>query len=269
VSYGSFASLSTLVAPAILGAFYLVLLIVVRARASSDAEVELLRSTELLLFIVVISALPGLLVPIDGGSAWYFLNVGQWICIALIGSYYLAGALALRSYFGLLAYLPPVILVVAGAWIAAHHVNDFLKRTSSRFLPTETSFSKDMKREVESSPYVNLVRFVIKQPPKSIVFVPPSTDWFWRGPGHCLIKSFMIPVLTGHPMMYGWPPLEIGCDTSSADQSTPNKASRELSDGALCNEAERLGFLNVITPDPSSSIGPVREIRCGSFNVPR
>jgi hypothetical protein len=269
VTYGSFASLSTLIPPLLLGLAYLTLFLLERADPSSETRTDLLRSTELLLFIVAVSALPGLLVPIDGGSAWYFLNVGQWIGIALLGSYYLAEIDALHSRFGKLTYLLPVILVASGAWIAARHVNDFQRRTGGHFRPVETPFSKDERREADSSPYVNLIRFVITEPHDSVVFVPPSANWFWRGPGHCLIKSFMIPGLTGHPMVYGWPPLAIRCDTSGADQSTPDKQSRELSDVALCAEVVRLHFLKVVVPDPNSATGPIRKLQCAPFDAPR
>ncbi|NNE23095.1 MAG: hypothetical protein HKN11_10855 [Rhizobiales bacterium] len=83
-----------------------------------------------------------------------------------------------------------------------------------------------------------------------IVFAPPENLEFWGLVKKCRSKAFLVPALTGVPMLKGIPPVNMGCSQElvgySYDQYGPDAVVRQLGKIEACTEAAHKGFSRVL-----------------------
>ena len=83
-----------------------------------------------------------------------------------------------------------------------------------------------------------------------IVFAPPQNLEFWSLVEKCRSKAFLLPALTGVPMLKGIPPVSMGCSEElvgySYDQYGAQAVARQLDKVEACMEATHKGFSRVL-----------------------
>jgi hypothetical protein len=282
--YGNLFTLSSLVPPAILAIIAFALRFRWRQTVTSPGQLKLLRGAEISLFISGISMIPGALIPIAGGGAWYFINVAQWVCLTSLGALllsiegraagidslrkYVAGlfvvctlsaffSMARQNYAESLQFLrqlpgtPAKDLSVSAIDFA---INSF--RQNGRLIPV------DFESRIIALP-VNQLITQLRAEKKSdfLVFIPPEANWFWKTSGDCMSKTFLIPAMTGHPLLYGLPPNK-SCATDYYDQSVLGMRSRPWNKIKMCREARRLGFRAIARVDASQSNEQLTLLNC-------
>ncbi|MEO5333872.1 MAG: hypothetical protein H7839_17810, partial [Magnetococcus sp. YQC-5] len=96
-------------------------------------------------------------------------------------------------------------------------------------------------QEMDFARSITFIRKIAEERGKGVgVFIPPENTVFWemskkRG---CEIPSYVIPSLTGTPMIAGIPPLGVPCRSTLLDMTFDSEIrSRSLSDEALCAHA--------------------------------
>jgi hypothetical protein len=236
---------------------------------------------ELALFISILSMIPGSIVPIAGGSAWYFINLSQWICLLLLGVYFVSNFDVttligqLQKYLAVLALVLALDILLSAArpnYLAflrelpstpstdlSLPLNKFLAnnwRKNGTFVPT------DFNARIKNNTVSQLITKLQTEPTSEfLVYISPDVDWFWKAPGDCMSKSFLIPAMTGHPFIYGLPP-DKACVTDYYDQSVLGMRSRFVGKTELCAEANKLGFHAIAIVDSKSPSNALTMLRC-------
>ena len=245
--------------------------------------------------VTIIGALPPFLGVPQDSAVWYFLNVGQWLAMALLISRVspadfvecsrqlnaskLARPLALIGLF-LLAVpmvesIKPAFQKTAGDIVrAADQQNgDFLKnRLATRyFLDTlsaeHTLFGSDFRKALPLSTGAQLIAAVRASAGVArsdfAVFIPPGNTLFWQFQEKCLEKHNVQPALTGQPSLFGAPPKEYGCikDAYQADYGT-DIDSRSMSDSELCKHAVKRNMNDILVLETLRDPNKNRILKC-------
>ena len=83
-----------------------------------------------------------------------------------------------------------------------------------------------------------------------LVYVPPESGSYWALVDKCQSKAFLIPALTGVPMLKGIPPSSIGCDDYLQNYSYnyygPESRSQPLDKSRACDSAIGKGFARIL-----------------------
>ena len=255
-----------------------------RAHTVGDV-VSLLRTRrildlEIVAVVAILGILPGFILHIDGGSAFYFSDVQRWLSVGLL----LAGASTLipRPRLSGLVKLGIVIVAlpfaISMARNSVHWTRRMLRANAElreslyeaagaapiapriRALPKladSMTLSRGLRRAVNYNPVQGLLalsRMPLEEKKRSAVFVPQSEDRYWailKRPGACSFSGFVVPALTGISMVDGMP--AAGCKLSHYYGLSlyPKRDAAQTTSDALpanvCARAERLGFEQVIT----------------------
>ncbi|HZI99525.1 MAG TPA: hypothetical protein VFD22_02600, partial [Gemmatimonadaceae bacterium] len=200
-----------------------------RARRILDVEV--------LLAIAVAGILPGFIMHIDGGSAFYFSDIQRWIALALLITS--AAALFPRIEWNQKSGLAKAAIafvafpfVVSTARNSVHWTTRMLRANAElrhtlypaaeraaitpgiRSLPNLADPAKldaGLKSSVNYNPIEGLLELdkadlAFKR--TTIAFVPQSETRYWtllKRPGACAFSGFVVPALTGIAMIDGMP----------------------------------------------------------------
>ena len=271
--------------------FWSILYIVLRlrkehARTVSDVA-QLIRErrildVELVTVVAVLGILPGFVVHIDGGSAFYFSDVQRWLSVGLL----LALAPTLLPSvsprrFGSLATIGIVFVVLPFAvsmarnsvfWTARmlkanvelrHALYPPDMRSSIvpgiRSLPLLTdsaALSRGLRASVNYNPVqglLNLSSISLGEKRRSAVFVPQTDTRYWtilKRPNACAFSGFVVPSLTGISMIDGMPAPECRLSPyyglSLFQKRTHPQTPADITPANLCARAVRLGFERVI-----------------------
>jgi hypothetical protein len=78
----------------------------------------------------------------------------------------------------------------------------------------------------------------------------------WSLNPDCAAAAFVLPALTGLPMLDGLPPLKLGCKLENYGYSDygPSDRSHELTDFDLCREVRSKGFSAVIKAEARPTV---------------
>ena len=272
--------------------FWSVLYVVLRLRqegARTVADfVALARSgkiidVELVIVVALAGVAPGLVLHIDGGSAFYFSDVQRWLAVGLL----LAGVGTLIpriprwrwSDLKMLAIaLVALPFAISMSRNSVHWTLRMLRaNAATRYalypaeeraalgqgisaLPTLDDAAKleaGLANARNRNPVQGLLALGALSPEgkrNTAVFVPQTEQRYWTiltRPGACAFSGFLVPSLAGISMIDGMPP--VGCKLSPYyglslfHERTRAQTPDDETPGALCRRALRLGFSRVLT----------------------
>jgi len=268
--------------------FWSLLYIVLRLRQENAHTVADLRAlvtarriidVEIVAVVAAAGILPGFILHIDGGSAFYFSDVQRWLSVGLL----LAGAGTLIPKLRLTGLAKAALIFVAMPFVVSmarnsvHWTKRALKANAElrqslypaseraalipriKSLPLLTDSAKlsaGLRTAANFNPVVGLLALSgLPQAEKrrSAVFVPQNEDRYWtilKRPGACSFSGFVVPALTGISMVDGMPP--VGCALSPYyGLSLYHKRDRAQTEADampvnVCARAVGLGFERVI-----------------------
>jgi hypothetical protein len=237
---------------------------------------------EVLAIVAVAGIVPGLILHIDGGSAFYFSDIQRWIAVGLL----LASLPLLVNVPGRLDWRDLRVIGIAFVCVplgvstlrnSVHWTSQMLKANaelratlytqagvstqgSLRALP-RLADKRILSHGLLESPSYNAVVGLMKvgfapmsEKRKTLVFVPQSDSVYWhilKRPNACGFSSFVVPSLTGMAMVDGMPPY--GCKLSPyyglslfAHRTRP-QAPQDSDSRVLCVRARKLGFTQVLS----------------------
>lgn len=238
---------------------------------------------ELVLVIALAGVAPGLVIHIDGGSAFYFSDVQRWLSVGLL----LAGVGTLvprmpRWRWSDLRMLGIALVALPFAISMSRnsvHWTLLMMRANAatRFalyppadragvgqgisalpmLRDSATLAAGLAVARNRRPVDGLMELGALSPRSkrhTAVFVPQTESRYWTiltRPGACAFSGFLVPSLAGLAMIDGMPP--VGCKLSPYyglslfQQRTVQQAPADETPGALCRRALRLGFRRVVT----------------------
>lgn len=247
---------------------------------------------ELLALLAAAGLSIGLLVRIDAGAAYYFLNVGTWMAIALA-----AGVLIIPWFAERMAPALSVGaagLMAIGAFVAQPQLRDsgpefrvLLSQIGARaevpgaqsaeaspsglwatlFSPTDPQRAR-VAAAAQRSVGGEMIRALGRARARSwhdrVVYVPPNNRRFWGLHEVCTAQPFTVPATIATPMIHGLPPDETACPLVQHqgygyDFYPKTARSHPLSDAQLCERARQIAFADVVILLPTTEI---RLLRC-------
>ena len=286
----------------VLPALYLLLALWERLRGEVPPPPQEGRlTTEIFAFTTLAAHLPGLLLLMWNATAWWFQNVPQWMAIPLLLARFgppltrrlppRVLAVALSLGLALLAAMPirrlpyrfsPVAreLVRESSAIDGRkrEVRGYLVRRylGESLLQRGTLFDPGIRAAVQSNPIARASRWISDwaadhEYSRVAVFVPPRNALFWSPDGtppntrRCLRRPFVLPALTGVPMLMGLPR---GCPNfpylkgyGHGDYG-PEARTRVLSDDALCRHAREREVTRVLVLESLERADENRTLDC-------
>jgi hypothetical protein len=290
--------------------FWTVLYVILRLRQEKAQTVgDVLRlarerrilDVEVLSVIAVAGILPGFILHIDGGSAFYFSDIQRWIALGFI----LTGAATLIPKFQWSRYSG--LAKIAIAFVAMPFVVSTLRNSvfwTTRMLKSNVELRYQLYPPFErtsivprirSFPHLTdpvklrsgletsynyhpiqgllaLGRIPLSEKQRSVVFVPQSEKPYWnilKRPNACAFSGFVVPSLSGIAMVDGMPrpdcKLSPYYGLSLFEHRTHPQTDAEASDPAVCQRARSKGFDRVIRLH-FDEIGRMsrRVIQCGA-----
>jgi hypothetical protein len=126
-------------------------------------------------------------------------------------------------------------------------------------------------REIEASPISRIAGLVEaaksgRDPRAFAVYVPPGNRAFWGGKDVCQKRPFLIPALTGIPMLKGVPrecPVIGSWGAFCCRDYGPESFDEELAPGDLCAHAARRGIASVFVLRSVDEPDRNEVLRCG------
>lgn len=210
---------------------------------------------EMLLLILISSTVPALLLHIDGGSAYYFMNMGTWVAIAIIA----AAIIDLTSERDVtrltvaaavcLAFAMGIDLVGRDSLGRLTAAQDNLRDTALSYSVTRPP--ADLKSNLRRGPLGRLAAAieVYRQAGNTaVVYVEPE---LWSQlPNACPMQPLFIPAFVGLPVLAGLEPQAANCELgphySMPDYGTQAAPKSGLSDYDVCSKARSKGFHRVL-----------------------
>ena len=237
---------------------------------------------EVVTVIAVMGILPGFILHIDGGSAFYFSDIQRWLSVGLLisGGAYLFARATQRLFTGLekaaIAFVA-LPFVISTARNSVHWTARMLKANAElrhslypageaagiapgiRSLPKLADPVK-LEAGLRRSPNFNqvmsleqLATMPLHDKQKTAVLVPQSESRYWtilKRPNGCAFSGFVVPSLTGMAMIDGMPAAD--CRLSPyyglslfEKRSRPQTAS-DVEPAAACRRATAKGFARVM-----------------------
>jgi hypothetical protein len=271
--------------------FWSLLFIVLRLRQENARTVaDVIRlsrerrilDVEVLAVVATAGILPGFILHIDGGSAFYFSDIQRWLAVPLI----LASAAALipRIEWNRFSKLGKVAIVfvllpfvVSTARNSEHWTTRMLKANAElryslypageraaitpgiRALPhlaDPVKLDAGLKSSANYNPVeglVSLAEMPLWEKKATAVFVPQSEQKYWtilKRPGACAFSGFVVPSLTGIAMIDGMPAADCKLSPyyglSLFAHRTTAQADADTTRVVLCRKAAAAGFRQVV-----------------------
>ncbi|HEX6576025.1 MAG TPA: hypothetical protein VF042_13745 [Gemmatimonadaceae bacterium] len=289
--------------------FWSLLFIVLRLREENARTigdlVELIRKrrildVEIVAAVALLGILPGFVLHIDGGSAFYFSDIQRWLSVGLLlaGAGTLLPQLRTPSFRKLATIgivfvaLPFAVSIVRNSiyWPVKmlkanvelrHSLYPAAERASIvpglRSLPKLTNSTKleaGLKAAENYNPVNSLLqlsRMPLDEKRHTAIFVPQSETKYWnilKRPSACAFSGFVVPSLTGISMIDGMPAADCHLSPyyglSLFEKRTRPQTPEDMTAERLCERAVRLGFNRVIEigADPEGRIAPRRLFEC-------
>jgi len=243
---------------------------------------------ELVLVLTIIAALPSLI--LFASDSYYFLNIAQWLALPLMFSAWQPGRAGCRGWVSRESVLLSLVLLVfiflkfqvepgrvemiEPLTLDRQNIYLFLKeslmepsvpycgRALERFTP------KIIENNPAQAARAMVNKLVKKDRKKTLVFVPPSNERFWRISGICDAVPFFSPSVLGLPMLQGLPP-EGQCPTLLNFQYGyqdygPETHSSAWSPDQLCRRALSKKFKKVLVLKDLSDAADNTILDCGA-----
>lgn len=238
---------------------------------------------ELVVIVAAAGVAPGLVLHIDGGSAFYFSDVQRWLAVGLL----LAGAGSLvprmprwrGSDLRFIAVAVIAIPLIVSMTRNSYHWTSRMLRANSatrhafypeseratipegikslRYLRDPVKLEAGLARARNANPVRGLLaldELSLAQKRRTVVFVPQTEERYWNilgRPGACAFSGFLVPALTGMAMIDGMP--AVGCKLSPYyglsifQERKRAQVPADTDPVRLCSRAVKLGFARVMT----------------------
>jgi hypothetical protein len=170
---------------------------------------------QLILFMLLVSIIPALILKIEGGSAYYFLNIGTWLSIVVISKYlillnYKKQHKIIKNNLSLL-FFAPIFLMLANAYHSKSYslLNADIANLKSIIAPHEiTSSMIDKLNKIgEGTPRLPLEILsnkILKLKESNNDMLIAYTDSMWQQiPYGCTRAPFFAPAYLKTPMLMG------------------------------------------------------------------
>lgn len=261
------------------------------------------RRAELLGVGTVVALLPGLWVVMWSGTAWWFANVAHWIAVPLLVAELPLERLGpgrRRSVAVALAAFLTVWMATAARDVRPQRVASLARQLLARAgvdaprhradpgaiwgvwrasLATDgTLFGPELRERLARSDGARIARQVGRALDEGgreglVVFVPPDNAAVWQtGDWRCFKRPFLIPALTGVPMLKGLAP---GCALVGhlrgygfGDYGGDSR-SVEAEPLELCAHAAQRGFHRILVLSSLRSSHPNPVLECRGFGASR
>jgi hypothetical protein len=254
-----------------------------RARTIGDVA-ELVRARrildlEIVAVVAVLGILPGFILHIDGGSAFYFSDVQRWLSVGLL----LASVNTLIPKPRLTGLAKMALAFVAMPFVVSMARNSV--HWTTRMLKANVELRHSLYPPIESASIVPGIRSIMRmtdslklaqglrassnynpvqgllglskmplvEKRRTAIFVPQSEEKYWtilKRPGACSFSGFVVPALTGMSMVDGMPAAD--CNLSRyyglslyAKRVRPQTESDAAPEN-VCARAVQLGFERVV-----------------------
>jgi len=210
---------------------------------------------ETLLLMLAASAGLGMLLKLDGGSAYYFLNLGSWIATAITAAAiagWLKGELKTTSILVAMG----IALVLMGAdMVHRNTLGEFkasfeaLRRSpAGNPAPTAEAMVADDLKATPLGRLVATIEKARKDGTLPIVLIEPK---LWdQMPYRCPSAPFFIPAYTGLPLLLGIQSIAAKCELgpyySFPDYDLQAPPPDNLADDKICALARARGFVDVV-----------------------
>ncbi|KJC34271.1 hypothetical protein UB31_39510 [Bradyrhizobium sp. LTSP849] len=237
-----------------------------------------MRLAEALALFAMGSLAPALLLDIIGGSAYYFANVGTFVCIAFLTAY---GGPMLEKRKPR-AFRPAVILIaIAVVALATNEKRrspielarqfqelraraytlagkgeaaplSALHATAALLAPGGSlrgEIGDDVRRTPGGRSIETLLSLSGGQTHNTAVFVAPDNRPFWTNYIDCRGDPLFVPASLGMPMLKGLNPAEFGCPRDRyylGNNNAEDAISEAASDDQLCARAARSGLGTIL-----------------------
>jgi hypothetical protein len=271
--------------------FWSILFIVLRLRqenARTVADVIALARTrrildvEIVAVVAVLGIIPGFILHIDGGSAFYFSDIQRWLSVGLL----LAGSATLFPRIGRIRINR--LATIGLMFVAAPFVVSTARNSvywTVRMLKANVELRHSLYPEAESASIVPGLRAMPRLTDKmkltaglqqsenynavqgllslastplevkrhTAVFVPQSETKYWtilKRSNACAFGGFVVPSLTGMSMVDGMPAADCKLSPyyglSLFQRRTSAQRPEDITPQAICARAARLGFKEVL-----------------------
>jgi hypothetical protein len=221
------------------------------------------RWCEAVIVMLFASVAPAMALQIDGASAFYFLNIGTWIAVAVIAAFIVS---ATDGRFATIVYatgIATAVLVMAADVQMRGSYSLFVASieklrvalAGDRGAPITALFSgnalntiaEDLPRSVLGRIATNITDHGKGSIPL-IVMIPSKI--MESMPYPCKDAPFFVPAYTGLPMLMGLPPIARGCELGPyygfSDYSPQSHSASDLTADEICVAALGRGFEHVL-----------------------
>ncbi len=244
---------------------------------------------EAMIVMLVLGSIPPILGIPQDSAVWYFLNVAQWMAIALLIAqdapkfsvatnviatralpliFSLAFVLMLTLYYGVYQQALSVVNAADkkanGQLLNTRSVSQYFREALSR---EHVMWDRAFRAIVANNVGEQITQTVRKQLPSpdrnTAVFIPPENTAFWSLHNGCHERFNTQVALTGQPSLLGGPPESYGCDSDvyTSDYGS-NFKSKDLSDTALCDHAKMRHIQRVLIIGDGTMGGRNRMLDC-------
>lgn len=207
---------------------------------------------EALLVMLAAGTAPALLLKVDGGSAYYFINVATWIAVAIVAAALIRQADALQPRFACLLAIGATVLFISADLIWHHTVSRFrsivneLQETASATNASSLD-GNSIVEKLNEGPLGRLATTITKNRGEigaPIVMIEPQ---LWEKlPYSCPYTPFFVPAYIGLPLLLGLQQqaakCEIGPYYSMPDYGPQSLPQSGLDDSSACALAKARGF---------------------------
>ncbi len=193
-----------------------------------------------------------------GASGYYFLNVGTWLAIVVTARWLLRrvgvhDSKSRRSiWVGAIASAIALNPQIAQGYSIMRGMVVQLAQLSNAPEPPFIFATVAIARQLDGTAGAQLIKTISSHisygEKDALIFVPPSNFDYWNLNEFCYSKAFVIPALTGIPLINGLPPSYTKCPRQihfSYAEYTAKSASTEMGHPELCAKARRLGYRRV------------------------
>jgi len=225
------------------------------------------RWSEVVLLIFATTALPTLVLRIEGGSAYYFVNIGTWLAIASLSARILAW---IRPQYSMAASIVAIFCIVVGIAVHPEKTTAYerLKRQrDALYLHLDPAggavfsgrglFNRDTLRALAvgagQSTGAKIGRLLdelhVSAGSNAMVTVAPEFQSYWALTRQCSVAPFLIPSFFGLPLLRGLPPSTEACELGKyygfARYGTTSQATN-MDDSSLCELVRHKGFSTLV-----------------------
>jgi hypothetical protein len=225
------------------------------------------RWNEVSILMLALTVLPTLLLRIEGGSAYYFLNIGTWLAIASLAARIVTWA---NSRYALGVAVIAVVWIAVGTMLHPEksiayqrlkqqrdalliHLDPSAEATLSGRGLFDREALKGLAAATAQSVGAQIGRqfdeMHVTAGSRAVVAVTPEFRSYWTLTKQCNAAPFLIPSFYGLPLLKGLPPPNEGCVLGSYYGYSLYAASSratEIEDNELCRLARDKGFDTLI-----------------------